>query len=108
MARFLVGEPRTVSALLATFEPERPLADGGRIRVESDDAFTALIEFAGGAIGTLEATRVATGRKNRQAWEINGSRGSIAFDLERLNELQVCLADGARPDLAGFQDALVT
>jgi predicted dehydrogenase len=108
MARFLVGEPQSVSALLATFESERPLAEGGRVRIESDDAFAALIEFAGGAIGTLEATRVATGRKNRQAWEINGSKGSISFDLERLNELQVYLADGARPDLSGFQDVLVT
>jgi predicted dehydrogenase len=108
MARFIVGEPHSVSALMSTFEPTRPLATGERIRIESDDAFLALLEFDNGAIGVLEATRVATGRKNRQYWEVNGSKGSLCFDLERLNELQVCLADGAVESLVGFQNVLVT
>ena len=47
-----------------------------------------MAEFETGAIGTIEASRFAPGRKNAFRWEINGSKGSLAFDLERLNELQ--------------------
>ena len=54
------------------------------------------MRFDNGAIGTIEATRFATGRKNAFSWEINGSKGSLAFDLERLNEL----ADQRRRDRA--------
>jgi predicted dehydrogenase len=108
MARFLVGEPISATALMTTFEPTRPLPSGERIAIQSDDAFLALLEFAGGATAVLEASRVATGRKNRQSWEVNGSRGSLCFDLERLNELQVYLDGGAVEGLVGFQDVLVT
>ena len=107
-ARFLVSELATVSAVLRTFVPERPTPSGERIAVTSDDAVAAVVEFENGAIGTIEATRVAAGRKNRLGWEINGSNGSLAFDLERLNELRVYLADGAVPEAVGFQDVSVT
>ena len=106
--RFLVGEPTTISALLPTFVKERTIPSGERITMESDDGFAALLEFENGAIGTIEASRVATGRKNQLTWEINGSKGSIAFDLERLNELQVYLDGGSVSELVGFQDVLVT
>ena len=99
LARFLVGEPAAVSATLKTFTHQRP---GGTVDV--DDAFAATVEFDSGAIGTLEASRVALGRKNHMVFEINGSRGSVCFNLERLNELQVRSADGPR----GFTDVLVT
>src|SRR5438093_1319670 len=67
LARFLIGEPRSVSALTRTFITERPLVDGsGRGKVDVDDAFAALVEFENGAMGTLEATRFAPGRKNHQ------------------------------------------
>jgi predicted dehydrogenase len=108
MARFIVGEPVSVSALMSTFEPTRPLASGERIKIEADDAFLTLLEFANGAIGVLEASRVATGRKNRQYCEVNGSKGSLCFDLERLNELQVCLEGETAENLTGFQNVLVT
>ncbi|MDH4178484.1 MAG: Gfo/Idh/MocA family oxidoreductase [Thermoleophilia bacterium] len=99
LARYLVGEIATVSALTATFQPGR----------EVDDAFEAAVSFEGGAIGTIEATRFAPGRKNGFAWEINGSQGSIAFDLERLNELQVHLAGTSPGALAqGFRTVLVS
>jgi predicted dehydrogenase len=99
LARYLVGEVEAVSALTATFRPGR----------EVDDAVEAAVAFAGGAVGTIEATRFATGRKNAFRWEINGSRGSIAFDMERLNELQVHLA-GSRPGerAQGFRTVLVS
>jgi predicted dehydrogenase len=104
MARFLVGELRTVSALTRTFVTDRP---GGHVDV--DDAFEAAVEFEGGAVGTIEASRFCQGRKNAFTWEINGSRGSIAFDLERLNELQVHLV-GSRPGrhAQGFRQVLVS
>jgi len=108
MARFIVGEPVNASALMSTFEPTRPLASGERITIEADDAFLALLEFDNGSVGVLEASRVATGRKNRQYWEVNGSKGRLCFDLERLNELQVYLEGGAAENLTGFQNVLVT
>ena len=86
LARYLVGEPVAVSAVVRTF------VDGHEV----DDAFVATVEFANGAIGTLEASRLATGRINQNTWELNGSRGSLAFDQERMNELQVGDARGFR------------
>ena len=84
------------------------MTSGERIAVEADDAFLALLQFDNGSIGVIEASRVATGRKNRQYWEVNGSKGSLCFDLERLNELQACLEGGVAESLAGFQNVLVT
>jgi predicted dehydrogenase len=108
IARFLVGELATVSGLAPRFVPERRGPDNTPIPMEWDDASISLVEFENGAVGTIEASRVATGRSNSLRWEINGSRGSIAFDLERLNELQVYLADASVPEVVGFQDVLVT
>jgi predicted dehydrogenase len=98
LARFLIGEPAAVSATMQTFTRDRP---GGTVDV--DDAFAASVEFASGAIGTLEASRVALGRRNHFVFEINGSLGSLKFNLERLNELEVY-----SPDSGGFADVLVT
>jgi predicted dehydrogenase len=111
LARFLGGEPRSVSGYVRTFNDRRPLPDGsGRtIEVTDDDAAIAQVELASGALGTLEAAWICAGRKNRLSFEINGSLGSITWDLEDLNRLQVCLAD--RPKLAGvsgFENVLVT
>jgi len=106
LARFLVGEIEAVCGLLETFVRERPLEDGsGRGPVDVDDAALALVRFAGGAVGSIEATRLAPGRKNHNRFEINGSRGSLAFDLERMNELEVYEEQG--PD-SGFRTVLVT
>jgi predicted dehydrogenase len=92
LARYLVGEISSVSASMRTFVDGR----------EVDDAFEAVVEFEGSALGTIEATRFAAGRKNAFGWEINGTRGSLAFDLERLNELQH--SEGTR----GFRTILVS
>ena len=109
LARFLVGEPTTVSAAVATFVPERPTASGGRAPVTVDDAFAAAVTFENGAIGLLEATRYAKGRRNPQVIEINGEKGSLAFNLERLNELEVYLPEEESPrDAQGFRQVLVT
>src|SRR5437667_9945308 len=69
-----------------------------------DDAFAMLAEFENGAMGTLEATRMAAGRKNANVIEINGEFGSIRWNLERLNELEVYDAEHD----SGFQSILVT
>ncbi|MBA2515960.1 MAG: Gfo/Idh/MocA family oxidoreductase [Solirubrobacterales bacterium] len=104
LARHLVGEIDTVSALTRTFVEDRP---GGHVSV--DDAFEAIVAFEQGAVGTLEASRFALGNKNGFTWEINGSKGSIRFDLERLNELQVHLPSSTPGASAqGFRTVLVS
>ena len=109
LARFLVGEPKSVMGLTRTFISERPLPDGkGRGKVEVDDAFQALVEFQNGATGTLEASRFAPGRKNHQVLEINGSKGSLQFNLERFNELDVFWKDATPRETQGFTNVLVT
>ncbi|HLW03309.1 MAG TPA: Gfo/Idh/MocA family oxidoreductase [Ktedonobacterales bacterium] len=109
IARFLVGEPATISANVATFIPERTTEDGGKSQVTVDDAFAATLTFENGAIGTLEATRFARGRRNHQALEINGEKGSLAFNMERLNELEVFLPEEeSYHDAQGFRQVLVT
>lgn len=110
LARFLVGEPRTVMGLTKTFVTERPLPDGsGKMGpVDVDDAFEAIVEFENGAVGTLEASRFAPGRKNYAMLEINGEKGSIRFNLERFNELEVFWKDSAPRATQGFTDVLVS
>ena len=109
LARFLIGEPQSVAAMTATFVDQRPAPGGGTGVVDVDDAFVAAVSFADGAIGTLEATRFALGRKNGNRFEINGERGSIAFDLESLNELWVCLPEEETTgDVRGFRRVLIT
>ena len=104
LARYLVGEVSSVTGMTRTFVEDR---EGGRVDV--DDAVEAVVDFEGGAVGTIEASRFCPGRKNGMAFEINGSKGSIAFVLERMNELQVYLSDsspGARAQ--GFRSVLVS
>ena len=109
LARFLIGEPTRLSAMTRTFIEERPMPDGkGMGKVDVDDAFAALIEFDNGAMGTVEASRFCQGRKNYQVLEINGENGSIRFNLERLNELEVYLADEEPRETRGFHNVLVT
>ena len=109
LARFLVGEITEVAGDLKTFIKRRPLPDHPRLkgRVTVDDASTTLARFANGAIATIEATRMALGRKNYNRFEINGSRGSVAFDLERMNELEVYL-ESDPPNVRGFRTVLAT
>ncbi len=100
LARHLVSEIVSVNGITRTF-----VLDRGGDAVDVDDAFEATVEFENGAIGTLEASRFCPGRLNHLALEINGSNGSIAFDLERLNELQIC---EPRKSRGGFATRLVT
>jgi predicted dehydrogenase len=119
LAQYLVGEPLAgVSALTETFVRQRPLPTGatsglsavssaGTGEVTVDDAALFTARFPSGAVASFEATRYATGRKNALRIELNGERGSLAFDLERLNELS--FHDGTEPGAeAGFRRILVT
>jgi predicted dehydrogenase len=109
LARFLVGEPRRVSAITRTFIKQRPLANGaGMGDVTVDDAFVSLFDFENGAMGTLEASRFCAGRKNHQVLEINGSKGSLVFNLERLNELDVFWKDEQPKETQGFHNVLIS
>jgi len=104
LARFLVGDIAEVSGHLRTFIDERPVDGGNGTRpVTVDDAYSAQVNFENGVMGTLEASRFANGRKNDHTIEIEGSKGSLRFSLERLNELEV-LREGSR----GYETVLVT
>lgn len=115
MARYLAGEITAVSSMMATWIPERPIQAGGadtlgttkggagpRATVDVDDEVITMLKFGSGAIGSVEATRNAYGRNNYITFEIHGTEGSIAFNYERRDELQVCFAsDGG--DRRGFR-----
>jgi predicted dehydrogenase len=110
LGRHLIGEVKTLGAMTKTFITERPLLDGsGKMgKVEVDDAFVATVEFDNGAVGTLEASRFAAGRKNYNVLEINGERGSIHWNLERMNELEVFWVDEQPKETQGFHAIGVT
>jgi len=110
LARYLLNdEIKTVSAMNRTFIDERPLPDGsGTGKVEIDDAFVSTLEFENGAIGSLEATRFAGGRKNYMVLEINGEKGSIVFNLERMNELDVFWVGDEPKETQGFHNVLIS
>jgi predicted dehydrogenase len=107
--RFLVGEIASVSALVRTFNKDRARQSVGcGAEVTSDEGTAAVLDFQNGAIGVLESSVVATGRKNYLAWEINGSNGSLRWDLEHPNSLFACLADQGNDSLLGFTEISVT
>src|SRR5690625_3736008 len=110
MAHHLVGDLSEVIGMSETFIKERPLpeemtglsakgsenAEKGPVTV--DDATLFLARFANGALGSFEATRFATGHRSTNSFEINGSKGSVIFDFERMNELQVFFNDDERSE----------
>ena len=107
--RFLVGEPKNVLAMAKTFIKKRKKIGSDELgEVTVDDAVSSLIEFDNGAIGNFETSRFCPGRKNHQWFEINGSKGSIFFDLENMNRLQVYLKEETVRHTTGFHDIMVT
>ena len=120
LAMFLVGPITEVVGSMETFIKERPVevesTGGSGLSAQSgqemgevtvDDATSFLARFANGAMGTFDATRLAPGRRNRNTFEINGSKGSVVFDLERMNELQVFFVDDEE-GLQGYRTINVT
>ena len=113
LARFLVGEIKEVVGAEEIFINERELIDdqgnrtGSMDKVDVDEATLFLSRFENGALGTFEVTRMATGRKNYEFIEINGSNGSIVFNFERMNELQFFSKEDPS-HIQGFKNILVT
>ncbi|WP_135550303.1 Gfo/Idh/MocA family protein [Paenibacillus cymbidii] len=92
LAHFLVGEIREVTAQMASFRPN----------ADVDDTTACLARFDCGAVGVFEASRFAKGNRNGNRIEINGSRGSLRWDLENMNHLHVYLEDDS-PGCQGFR-----
>lgn len=116
LAHYLVGPIAQVNAMTTTYNKTRPLQQGGvdklgvaeksrdaeRGEVDVDDELLSMLRFENGAIGSLEATRNAYGRNNFITLEIHGTQGSIHFNYERRDELQVMFADDPA-DARGFR-----
>jgi predicted dehydrogenase len=117
LAHYLVGPIETVNAITTTYNKTRPLQQGGvdklgasekasgdveRGDVDVDDEVISMLRFENGAVGSLEATRNAYGRNNFITLEIHGTKGSIHFNYERRDELQVMFADDPA-DSRGFR-----
>ena len=106
--RFLVGEIKSVSGLVRTFNADRAKPSAGDPGATADEGTAALLDFENGAIGVLESSVVATGRKNFLSWEINGSKGSLKWDLEHPNSLYACLEGPEGGTLLGFTEISAT
>ena len=113
LARFLVGEFSEVVSMMETFIKKRPIGemsgglsatsdDNSLGEVTVDDAAAFLARFENGAMGTFEATRFAGGNRNKNKFEINGEKGSVRWDMENMNNLEVYFADD-EPGLQGFR-----
>lgn len=109
LGRYLVGEFSEVSGQMETFIKERPqpAAPTKKGKVTVDDAVTFIGRFGNGAFANLEATRFALGRKNGLQIEINGSQGSLFFDIEDMNRLKF-YSETDPADRRGFRDIIVT
>lgn len=120
LAHYLVGGIANVMAMTTNFVKERPIAspDGqGNLKAEAlsnekaevtvEDASLMMVNFKNGAIGSFEGTRFANGRKNKLSFEIYGSKGSLSFNLERMNELEFYSQEDSI-GLKGFRTILAT
>jgi len=117
LAHFLVGDIAKLVATTKTFVKQRPIVEEvsglsatakgkAKGKVTVDDAVLIMAHFKNGALGSFEATRFATSRMNQKSFEVNGSKGSVTFDLEDLNRLGVAFRkDG---DLEGFRSVICT
>ena len=114
LAQYVVGRISSVTALTETFIRERPLptsgaashfsrgTDGGPVGpVENEDYAALLARFDNGAVAVLESSRVAVGPRAEYVLEVYGTKGSLRWDFQRMNELQI--AD----DLAGFRTVMM-
>jgi len=121
LARFIIGNAQAVTAVNKTFVKERPLPGAGaatfsagakddkaqKAAVDVDDASFAVVEFENGALGSIQTTRFATGRKNYNDFEIYGSKGALKFNFESMNELY--FLDATQPQAEqGFRRILCT
>ncbi|MCU6791791.1 Gfo/Idh/MocA family oxidoreductase [Paenibacillus sp. WQ 127069] len=106
LARYLVGEMDQVIGVEKTFVHQRGEGNS-QANVTVDDSTAFLAKFANGATGTFEASRMASGRKNHNSLEINGSKGSLFFDFEHMNELGFWSKEDEL-EVQGFRKIIVT
>lgn len=108
VSQFIMGDIAQVNAMTATVVPKRPKVPGSKelAEVENEDIITFMAKYANGAIGTIAASRVATGRKNYLSYEIQGTKGSVHYDLERMGEVQVYFHSDEEAD-RGFRTVLL-
>lgn len=108
ISQFIMGDITAVNAMTTTVFPKRPKAPGSTemADVENEDIITFMAEYANGAVGTIAASRVATGRKNYLCYEIQGTKGSVRYDLERMGEVQVYFHSDDERD-RGFRTVLL-
>lgn len=108
VSQFIMGDIKTVNAMSSTIFPKRPKASGSgeMADVENEDIITFMAKYTNGATGTISASRVATGRKNYLAYEIQGTKGSVYYDLERMGEVQVYFQSDDEAD-RGFRTVLL-
>ena len=96
MAEFLLGPLESVYGSLTTVHSHRPDPASGKSRaVENEDIAQVLVKFTQGSSGTMEISRIATGKKCGLDFEIHGTKGSLIFDQERMNEMQLYQVDDA-------------
>lgn len=121
LARFLIGEPKSVMAMTKTFIKERPRpgenaatfsagsesSDAVKDPVTVEDAAFMTVEFENGALGNIDSSRFAAGRKNYNCFEVYGSKGALCFNLERMNELEY-YDNSTDGDEKGYSTILVT
>ena len=105
LLKVLLGRVRRVCGHMAKPYADRPLAGGGRRPVETYDIATTLLEMESGATGLIALNRSAWGRKGRIFVQIFGSKGTLAYDQERMNEVQLYTADGGK-EFQGFRTVL--
>jgi predicted dehydrogenase len=106
LAQELMGKVERLTAMVDVVHRERPVPGGAqKARVENDDIAHALVRFASGARGVMTSSRVAHGRKNGLKVEVHGSKGMLWLDNERMNELNLYLAEGP-PERRGFRRIL--
>ncbi len=108
ISQMTVGDISAITAVTDTFIPKRPVSAGSTetATVENDDVFTAMARYANGAVGQIASSRVATGRKNYLTYEIQGTEGSVFYDLERMGEVQVYFKSDNEAD-RGFRTVLL-
>jgi predicted dehydrogenase len=100
-ARFLIGEITAVSAAIGSIADRRVFRGGS---AELDDTVSILAYLEDGVVATIDASLVSPGRRNHLAWELNGSKASVAWNLEEPNVLRVHRHDAGR--LAGFTEVI--
>lgn len=108
ISQFIMGDITAVNAMSTLVFPKRPKAPGSTelADVENEDIMTFMAEYANGAVGTIACSRVATGRKNYLCYEIQGTKGSVRYDLERMGEVQVYFQSDDERD-RGFRTVLL-